>query len=59
MLFGDNLLDFDDPKAKTAQARTDLINEKKKSSDANILFSQIQCTVVGNRRYITMIIVNL
>lgn len=29
MLFGDNLLDFEDPKAKTAQARTDLINEKK------------------------------
>ncbi|CAL28825.1 5'-nucleotidase, lipoprotein e(P4) family [Staphylococcus carnosus] len=29
MLFGDNLLDFEDPKAQTAQSRTDLVNEKK------------------------------
>ena len=52
MLFGDNILDFDDPKESTLKSRTDFVKKHKKTLEKNILFYQIQCTVVGKQHFI-------
>ena len=56
MLFGDNLLDFADPKQPTAQSRDELIQKHKDDFGKNTLFSQILCMVAGNQQFITTII---
>ena len=52
MLFGDNLLDFTDPKKSTAKEREKLVKKHAKDFGKSILFSQIQCMEVGNRHFI-------
>ena len=52
MLFGDNLLDFTDPKKSTAKEREKLVQKHEKDFGKSILFSQIQCMEVGNRHFI-------
>lgn len=56
MLFGDNLLDFTDPKEATAESREALIENIKTISVRNISFSLTQCMVVGKLQFTTITI---
>ena len=55
MLFGDNLLDFTDPKKSTAKEREKLVQKHEKILAQSILFSLIQCMEVGNLHFIITI----
>lgn len=54
MLFGDNLLDFDEPQAKTAQARTKLVNDQKEAFGRkyiifpNPMYGSFEATLYNN-----------
>ena len=52
MLFGDNLLDFTDPKSLLLKEREKLVQKHAKDFGKSILFPQIQCMEVGNRHFI-------
>ncbi|SUK30390.1 Acid phosphatase [Staphylococcus aureus] len=56
MLFGDNLLDFTDPKEATAESREALIEKHKDDFGKNISFSLIQCMVAGKLQFTTITI---
>ena len=56
MLFGDNLLDFTDPKEATAESREALIEKHKDDFGKKYIIFLTQCMVVGKLQFTTITI---